>query len=304
MAGDVTDPTPGRRRYAELSTGRPDFVATHEPWDDAQRAAARELERSLDSLDFVRVAFGDPHGLARSKTLTTDAFRTVLRNGMDYSPGPFVFDTGHAVAVDFFRDGGGIGVPELTGAGDFIVLPDPLTFRVLPHTTARTGWVIGDEYLRSGEPHPLSSRRVLRETVARLAERDLEMVVGLEAEWYLTRLVDAVAERHVGGFGTQGDAPAVAPVNAGYQFNLDGLVDALAPVLDPLADAILRLGMPLRTIEHESGPGQLEFTFAPLDALAAADAMLLFRTVTKQVCARLGHHASFMALPDLSLIHI
>jgi glutamine synthetase len=53
-------------------------------------------------------------------------------------------------------------------------------------------------------------------------------------------------------------------------------------------------------MEHESGPGQLEFTFAPLDALAAADAMLLFRSVTKQVCARLGHHASFMALPRLA----
>ncbi len=67
----------------------------------------------------------------------------------------------------------------------------------------------------------------------------------------------------------------------------------------PLARAVRELGLPLRTVEHESGPGQLEFTFSPMNALDAADAMLLFRTVAKQVCARLGHHASFMALPRL-----
>jgi glutamine synthetase len=59
------------------------------------------------------------------------------------------------------------------------------------------------------------------------------------------------------------------------------------------------VGMPLRSMEHESGPGQVETTFAPLSALDAADAMLLFRTVTKQVCARRGFHASFMSLPRL-----
>jgi glutamine synthetase len=57
------------------------------------------------------------------------------------------------------------------------------------------------------------------------------------------------------------------------------------------------LGLPLRTMEHESGPGQLEFTFNPMFALVAADAMLLFRTTVKQACARLGYHATFMSLP-------
>ena len=59
------------------------------------------------------------------------------------------------------------------------------------------------------------------------------------------------------------------------------------------------MGLPVRTYEHESGPGQLEITFDPLVGLAAADAMLLFRTVTKQVCSRRGFHASFMALPGI-----
>jgi glutamine synthetase len=245
------------------------------------------------------VVFGDPHGLARSKTLTAATFRSVLRNGMDYSPGPFIFDTGHAVAVDFFSPGGGLGIPELTGAGDFILVPDPTSFRILPHTGARVGWVIGDEYLRSGQEHPLSSRAALRRVCAELARRDLEAVIGLEVEWYLTRLLADHGPTRIGGFGIQGEPPAVAPVNGGYQFNLDGYADALSDVTEPLAAALIALQLPLRTIEHESGPGQLEFTFNPLEALAAADAMLLFRTVTKQIVGRRGYHASFMALPGL-----
>ena len=276
------------------------FIARHGLWTEEQREAAVEVEARLADLDFVRLVFGDPHGLARSKTLTAASFRVALRGGMDYSPGPFIFDTGHALGIDIFEQGGGLGIPELTGAGDFILVPDPLTFRLMPHTRSRTGWVIGDEYLRSGAPHPLSCRAVLRRLVTGLRSRDQEFTVGLEVEWYLTRLAGDQGPAQVGGFGVQGGIPRVEPVNLGYQFNLDGYIDALEPVLQPVAEALLELDLPLRTFEHESGPGQLEFTFAPMEGLAAADAMLLFRTVTKQVCARRGHHASFMGLPGLA----
>jgi glutamine synthetase len=62
----------------------------------------------------------------------------------------------------------------------------------------------------------------------------------------------------------------------------------------------MALGLPLRTMEHESGPGQVETTFSPMLALDAADAMLLFRTQVKQECARREFHASFMALPRVA----
>ncbi len=73
----------------------------------------------------------------------------------------------------------------------------------------------------------------------------------------------------------------------------------MADVADPLAAMLKALGLPLRTIEHESGPGQIETTFGPMLALDAADAMLLFRTQVKQACRRRGFHASFMTLPRL-----
>jgi glutamine synthetase len=278
--------------------GRPGFVAEFAAWNDEQVEAARRLEAALVDIDLVRLVFCDPHGLARSKTLTADAFRAVLRNGMDFSPGPFVFDTGHAVAVDFLGDPA-IGVAEIAGAGDFVVIPDPRTCQLLRHEGPRTAWVLGDEFLRDGSRHPLSSRDVLRRVCARYAGQRLTPVIGLEVEWYLTRRLPGPMGNAGNGFGSQGRAPDVIAMNAGYQFNLDSAYASVAPVTDPLALRLLELGLPLRSMEHESGPGQVETTFDPLAALDAADAMLLFRTLVKQTCARTGHHASFMALPGI-----
>ncbi|MFE2053830.1 glutamine synthetase family protein [Streptomyces sp. NPDC059459] len=280
------------------SVGRPSFVTDHQLWDEERLAAAERVEATLEDVDFVRLVFGDPHGLARSKTLTTDAFRTVLRNGMNFSPGPFLFDTGHAVAVDFLGEHG-IGVDEISGAGNFVLVPDPVTFQVLPGRGPRTAWVLGDEYLRDGTPHPLSSRAVLRRVLERYTALDLQPVLGLEVEWYLTRRLDDEPGNQGNGFGLQGRAPRVAAVNAGYQFNLDAAYDTVAPITGPLGLYLQKLGLPLRSMEHESGPGQVETTFSPMSALDTADAMLLFRTVTKRYCARRGHHASFMSQPLL-----
>ena len=70
-------------------------------------------------------------------------------------------------------------------------------------------------------------------------------------------------------------------------------------IIHIIADNLQKLGLPLSTIEDEWGPSQLEFTFSPMSGLEAADAMLLFRTVAKQICKRHGYIASFMCRPQL-----
>src|SRR5204862_6545678 len=69
--------------------------------------------------------------------------------------------------------------------------------------------------------------------------------------------------------------------------------------LAALADALEQLDLPLRSIENEWGPGQLECTFAPRPALEAADNVVLFRTATRQICRRMGYVASFMSRPAI-----
>jgi glutamine synthetase len=288
--------------YSAIATGLPGFVERFGLWSGQQAEAARRVasEVTAAGLEAIRVGFADPHGLVRSKTLTPKVFAAALRNGMDFGLGSFMFDTGHDLVIDPFRPGGGIGVAELEGASDFIAVPDPLTFRVLPWAD-KTGWVLCDEYFKTGQPVPLSPRAALKKQLKRAADRGYAYLVGLEVEWYLTRLVDEPLEfEQVGTFGSPGAAPKVRPVDAGYQFNSESWGDASEQFVAVLRRAINDVGLPLRTTEHESGPGQLEFTFDPLPALAAADAMVLFRSLTKQIAARHGYHASFMCKPALA----
>ena len=74
----------------------------------------------------------------------------------------------------------------------------------------------------------------------------------------------------------------------------------MQPMLSALGEAYEKLRLPLRSIENEWGPGQVECTFAPANALEAADNVLLFRTATRQFCRRLGYFATFMCRPALA----
>src|SRR5262249_16656946 len=62
---------------------------------------------------------------------------------------------------------------------------------------------------------------------------------------------------------------------------------------------IAGLGLPLRSLEVEFGPSQVEFTFRVGTGLDPADAMVLFRSATKQVAQRNGYHATFMCRPKI-----
>jgi glutamine synthetase len=58
------------------------------------------------------------------------------------------------------------------------------------------------------------------------------------------------------------------------------------------------LDLPIRSLEVELGPSQVEVVFDVQDALAAADSMALFRNATKQALRRAGYHATFMCRPQ------
>lgn len=288
--------------FDRIGTGRTGFIAANGLWTEAQQQRAGEIleEVTQRGLEVIRVVFVDPHGLTRSKSMSVNSFRASLENGVDSSPGGFIFDTGLDLVFNPFEHGGGLAKSEMTGAADLILVPDPTTFRVLPWCQ-NTGWILCDEYLKTGRPLPYSSRLLLKEILEKLSKsHDLTMLVGLEVEWYLTRLIDPrITVDAIGGFGRPGEAPLVAPLNLGYQFMSENLCDAVEDDIRDLRRALLDLGLPLRTTEHESGPGQLEFTFAPMDALAAADAMILLRNAAKQMSGRRGLHATFMCAPQL-----
>jgi len=180
-----------------------------------------------------------------------------------------------------------------------VIVPDPSTFRVLPWASG-VGWVVCDEYFRNGTPFHFSPRHLLRRQLARLAPRRMDLLIGLEVEWYLARLAEAqLSDEHVGIPGVRGRAIRTTPIEPGYSYHSETNMDLMQPVLSELARAYRALGLPLRSVENEWGPGQVECTFTAQRALRAADDFLLFRTATRQLCRRLGCFATFMARPAL-----
>jgi len=275
------------------------LVAEHHLWTDEQYAAAEQLRRTVDELGvrLVRVSFADQHGILRGKTLTRDSFEHALRDGHRMASTLLLKDTSHRTVYPVFNEGGGLGRPELSGVADVVAVPDPTTFRTLPWT-ADTGWVLCDLYYPDGRPVPLSSRRVLADTVARLAERGFAYRTGLEVEFHVFRITDA--HREPAAAGQPGAPVEVAHLGRGYQLNTEVWLDDMDEVVQLVAATAEGLGLPLRSIENEFGPSQLEATFEPGTGLETADAMVLFRSAVKQVCRRRGYHATFMCRPQVA----
>ena len=277
------------------------FIAKHglRTADEQRLAAAFKTRVEKEGLRLVRLAWADAHGYVRAKAVTVPVFFEALSAGYNINVATTTLDSANARTFNSFTRGGGMGLDEMTGSPNITIVPDPATFRVLPWAPG-VGWILCDEYFNTGAPYPFSPRHVLRKQIARLKEQGLDYVVGLEIEWYLARVAEEhLTDEHVGVPGIRGRPIATRPVEPGYSYHSESNLDLMQPVLGALADALQRLELPLRSIENEWGPGQVECTFSAQRALRAADDLVLFRTATRQICRRMGHFATFMCRPAL-----
>lgn len=277
------------------------FVAENKIYDAEKQEAAENIRSQIDrlGLEVVRLSWPDQHGLLRGKILSKTAFLQALGNGMEVTMAPFFFDTSNAIVFNPFSRGGGFGDPTLSGSPNVIMVPDPSTFRVLPWAPT-TGWVLCDLYMRDGRPFPYSPRSILKAALNRLGETtNYDFLAGIEIEWYLTRILDQRLGGDPGAPGSPAAPPEVIPVARGYSYLLESHLDEIDEVLSPLRRNLLALGLPLRSIDDEWGPSQVEMSFDVLGGLEAADAVVLFRNAVKQTCRRAGYLATFMCTPAI-----
>jgi glutamine synthetase len=280
---------------------RPTFIEKHGLWTDEQRRLAGDIIRRLeaDKFRYVRLAWSDTHGYVRAKTLTVPAFLAALGSGYNIGVATTTLDSAGARVFASFTRGGGMGLAEMTGSPNLTVVADPKTFRTLPWAPG-TAWILCDEYFNDGTPFHFAPRQLLKKALTKLATRNYASIVGAEIEWYLLRVADDhLSEHNIGTPGNRGVPIKTWPVEPGYHYHSESNMDLMQPVFDALGDAFEVLGLGLRSIENEWGPGQVECTFAPHAALEAADNVLLFRTATRQICRRLGYFATFMARPAI-----
>lgn len=274
------------------------FADRHGLRDEVARAQAQEVVRRIEAegIGVLRLSWPDAHGILRGKTVVAADAARALRDGIAMTTTMLLKDSAHRTAWPVFTAGAGMGMREMQGAADFLILPDPASFRVLPWAP-HTGWMLCDAYFADGRPVPFSARHQLRRALDRAAALGFSYVTGVELEFHLFRLLDPkLAPEDAGQPGTP---PEVALLSQGYNYLTESRYDALDPVLEILRHALESLDLPLRSMEVEYGPSQVEFTFDAQEAMASADAAILFRSAVKQVARRHGYHATFMCRPRI-----
>jgi len=267
-------------------------------WTAAQERVARDVERAIrrHSLEVVRFSFADQHGVLRGKTLLASEAASAMRNGVTMTTTLLAKDTAHKTVYPVFTPGGGFAMEEMQGGGDFVMVADPATFRILPWA-GRTGWLLCDIVFTNGKPVPFSTRAVCRDALDKLARAGFDYCAGLEVEFHLFSIDDPRLAPADATWPPQ--APQVSLLNQGYQYLTESRYDMLEPAVEVLRRQVTQLGLPLRSVEVELGPSQVEFTFRAQAGLAAADTMVLFRSAAKQIARRHGLLASFMCRPAL-----
>lgn len=257
---------------------------------------AVDVERRIkkDKIEVVRFSFADQHGVLRGKTLLAAEAASAMRSGVTMTTTLLAKDTSHRTVYPVFTPGGGFAMDEMQGGGDFVMVADPATFRMLPWAE-NTGWMLCDIYFTNGKPVPFSTRARCKDALATLGKAGFDFMAGLEVEFHLFKLEDPKLGPSHSTWPPE--APEVSLLTQGYQYLTESRFDMIDPTVAILRRGVEALGLPLRSVELELGPSQVEFTFRPLMGLAAADTMILFRAAVKQIARRHGYLASFMCRP-------
>ncbi len=265
--------------------------------DDAlARAAGVVTQLEKDGIETVRLTFADQHGVLRGKTIVAGALLSAFKAGIAAPSTLLLKDTSHRTVFPVWGEDAGFGAGSLVGAGDILFVPDPATYRVLPYSR-HSASILCDIAMKDGTTLPFTSRTVLKNAIAALGREGLGLLAGLEVEFHVYQILDERLSHTDAGM--PGRPPETGLLSHGYQFLTEQLYDRLEDVMDELRRGCEAMGLPVRSMEPEFGPSQIEFTFEPDDPLAHADAMMLFRSMVKQLCRRRGLHATFMCRPKV-----
>jgi glutamine synthetase len=211
--------------------------------------------------------FTDLHGVAKGKWLPLSQLGTLLAIGAGFS-GPSI---------------AGTGLPRMGPRSEYYGRGDLSTLRALP-------WMPGFAHLVcdgfvDGRAFDACPRQILRRQIARLAQRGWSLQTGIEPEFFLLRRTADSIE--------PGDS--LDRLNK-PSYDLKSLPRQQA-ILCELVEALSGLGLEVLQTDHEDAHGQYEINFLHAEALASADAVMLFKQAGHAIAHRHGALFSMMPKP-------
>jgi len=242
---------------------------------------AKDWLAAHPEVDWITVALCDLNGVFRGKRLPRAQIEKALKGGVRMPLSACVIDIwGRDIEESelLFESGDGDGVCLPTERG--IILRD-----WTKDGSALLQVMMGYE---DGSAVMCDARQALGAVLARYAKRGLTPVVATELEFYLTKVANG-AVQPVDGRGFASPTAQILSVRE---------LDGLGPFLDDVYAACKALGIPADAAISEAGAGQVEINILHTDdAMKAADDVLQFKTIVRDVAAKHGLTATFMAKP-------
>ncbi len=218
----------------------------------------------------VVLGMGDMNGILRGKRIPASHWDNICEGGNAYSIAMFAID----MTCDVWD------TPYVNfdnGYPDFHMFPmtKPVSLPWEPGVAMCFGRSEGMDH----KPVPIDPRQVLVRQIERASAMGIEVNVGAELEFYL--LDPETKQPRDQGIGVYG---------------LDRAAE-LEHVLGPIRRQINDAGIPIEQSNPEYAAGQVEVNIRYGEALEAADRVVQFRSLVKQLAHAHGYLATFMAKP-------
>ncbi|MEM1386951.1 MAG: glutamine synthetase family protein [Pseudomonadota bacterium] len=239
-------------------------------------AAASEGDFTLpDGTHTVMLGVGDLNGIMRGKRIPSSHWDTICRDGNAICLSVFAMD----MACDVWDTP---YVNFANGFPDMHIFPERAPF-ALPWEEG-VAVVFGRAETMAHEPVPIDPRNALIRQLDRAREMGFEVQAGTELEFYLL------------------DPETGLPRDSGNQCYSLSRAARLEHVVGPIRRQINACGIPIEQSNPEYAPGQVEVNIRYDEALLAADRVVLFKSLVRQLGIAHDYLTTFMAKPfhDLS----
>jgi glutamine synthetase len=226
-----------------------------------------------DAIEHFWVAYHDYGGRAQAKTLPPESFRSAANDGVVFAKANL------NMAAD---DHQAIGANLLADSGDFLAVPDPRSYAVLPRypgTALCHAWMrASDGSVWEGCP-----RTRLASVIDELRALGFSAQVALEPEFYLLR-------------ASPGEGNDYVPVNTTRMFSQAGLATERVFVERVVAE-LRAMDVTVAQLGKEYGPGQYEMSIHHADPIRAVDDYYSLKDAVRDLAREQGHVATFMPKP-------
>jgi glutamine synthetase len=224
-----------------------------------------------DAIEHFWVAYHDYGGRAQAKTLPRESFRSAVNDGVVFA----------MANLDMRADDHQAAGSTLLGdSGDFLAVPDPRSYAVLPRYP---GTAVCNAWMRAtdGSVWDGCPRTRLEAAIDELGDLGYSVQVALEPEFYLLR---------------PGDGGDYEPVNTTRMFTRAGLA-AERVFINRVVDELRSMGVTVAQLGKEYGPGQYEMSVHHADPIRAVDDYFALKDAVRDLARDQGYVATFMPKP-------